>query len=645
MTQEQCQAIIALCSQAGTSCLSLPKYSAIIQRAHNAWKGCEKMTFVSKIDRPNMFTQQDGTSQSEAQSEAPASSFIYTVTKLLYHSDFRSWLKNCNRKDLKEYIHAATKRANSAAQKINDNKIAQWRADGRINLKDNDGISDFLNQVRAEMATESNQQNDYYQANQKTSRENSHAIEQLNRDIIALAFNDYLKKLKDEKLLNFCTNEQEREHQQGAYIDELTDSNFDNVQIPAWQASLYLLLHLIPAHEVNKLYQQCLKWQSSMDQTAQSNNIQALHQCLKLYLDTHDSLHTSQSSTIDTSNMTLFYEEDFLNKLEDDSHTHNEKSLSLEIIQSQRNVREISRFSQRQAINNIFNPYKVTLEQCENFLKINRKEIEDNHRRLSVLHNDWVNKKLNEEEKEEYKETLKKIIAYREQHHQLFLHNHFKAYRILMQVLARGVDYAGLWERDCYFIILAWCAVNNKKPKCLFNKDERKCLKRGQIAKLIFCLYEKYNKDNSNDDLKHLLNTLERHFWPSQKTDSSKKDTPCKRFNAMKKIRNDFAHFNRLREKQSTENQANVVGFSLTHEINQLRKLMSYDRKLKNSITASIKTIFNREGFEVEWAWNNHTRQLELKDLSAKKIYHLRDKSITESLNSERAVNLVKNLL
>ena len=58
-------------------------------------------------------------------------------------------------------------------------------------------------------------------------------------------------------------------------------------------------------------------------------------------------------------------------------------------------------------------------------------------------------------------------------------------------------------------------------------------------------------------------------------------------------IRNSLAHFSVLKPD-----------FTLTEQINRVRSLMAYDRKLKNSVSKAMKDILADEGIRVTWSTN-----------------------------------------
>ena len=103
-----------------------------------------------------------------------------------------------------------------------------------------------------------------------------------------------------------------------------------------------------------------------------------------------------------------------------------------------------------------------------------------------------------------------------------------------MAVLARLIDYAGLWERDLYFVVRA--LTHQLKPEDCFSRDGLKFMQNGQIVRAL-------------------------------------REIECQ---TLKETMEDYC------------------------------ELMSYDRKLKNAVSLSIKELLVREGLRINWKMENH---------------------------------------
>ncbi|WP_222717874.1 hypothetical protein [Listeria immobilis] len=102
--------------------------------------------------------------------------------------------------------------------------------------------------------------------------------------------------------------------------------------------------------------------------------------------------------------------------------------------------------------------------------------------------------------------------------------------------------------------------------------------------------------------------------------------------------RNKISHFNYLNGQ---------LGKSILELFDDARDVLSYDRKLKNAVSKSLKEILNSHGMEVTFKQLYKTyHHLEIEKLQPKKIQHLGDKNTVYSNQvSEEYCQLVRNLL
>jgi hypothetical protein len=101
------------------------------------------------------------------------------------------------------------------------------------------------------------------------------------------------------------------------------------------------------------------------------------------------------------------------------------------------------------------------------------------------------------------------------------------------------------------------------------------------------------------------------------------------------KIRNRFSHFNML--------QGSTPALDLTQEVNYARKLMAYDRKLKNAVSKSIIEMLAREGLKITWKTDTD-HSLVLDKVDPEEITHLNDKHLMEAMHSQPYCQMVKHL-
>ena len=164
-----------------------------------------------------------------------------------------------------------------------------------------------------------------------------------------------------------------------------------------------------------------------------------------------------------------------------------------------------------------------------------------------------------------------------------------------MQVLGRLADYACLWERDLYFTTLALIARKGKSPTDVFQEEG---LGNGRIVEAVRAL-----KKSHDDDGKKIFGDLQRLFGHNFHDGK----------NGTARDRNYLAHFNMLRGPNTRLN--------LTASVNRTRRLVDYDRKLKNAVSQSIKEMLAREGFDLTWTMNGH--RLACAKVKARQAVHL----------------------
>ena len=181
---------------------------------------------------------------------------------------------------------------------------------------------------------------------------------------------------------------------------------------------------------------------------------------------------------------------------------------------------------------------------------------------------------------------LAAVASHRRLANHVTLTTHVHLHRLIMLVLGRLLDFSGLFERDLYFLSLALLHQAGLTPANglgeVVRGQERvsvgtDLLERGQILAAIECL-----PATIRDEISCLF-FLSEEFEPQ-----------------LRRIRNDFAHFNMLKPAGSGMEQAQL---DLTYWVQQCRHLMRYDRKLENAVATSIVDLLAREGLDVVWTF------------------------------------------
>jgi hypothetical protein len=249
-----------------------------------------------------------------------------------------------------------------------------------------------------------------------------------------------------------------------------------------------------------------------------------------------------------------------------------------------RGLREIMRFGHLPALRPIFGKHTVKAEDVDAVERAeqgtdDKSEIAHWQAMRERKHEKWSRerKDFTADDWRAYVEALKEVVSHRHLSANVTLTNHVRLHRLMMAVLGRLVDFSGLWERDLYFVTLALIDRQGRRPADILTENGLAKLQEGQIVAALRKL-----KPN-DDDARIVKRGLCRHFG-----------AVYERGNANVAIRNDFAHFNMLRPDR--------LPVDITACVNDARRLMAYDRKLKNAVPQSIKELLDREGLTLEWA-------------------------------------------
>ena len=560
------------------------------------------------------------------------------MLKLLYERPFRHWLdadgglKNSKFNEyIKSSIEDATTRARKQNEKNSDHpdvtifakalRIIQYRTFASIH--------DFFDHLAAETASEMRVQKGY-ESNPERAKKQAEFIEKLKCDVLARAFNDWLEAQELAWLVNAEAEidvgadnpsfDWNKANKNQTRVDQLSQGD-------SWQHSFYILLYLMPASAASGLLHQLRKWQCVVKKGGETQNISQdnphqdvipkLVAALEIYLDMHDAVHTGGDSILQKADeiKTLFEcEEDFYKVFPKSS----DPSQPIDSHLPMRGLREMCCFGDLNALREIYAEKKITNQEIEDWLS-KKRDISAKQLKREELHYDYSRGgKMDGSAYEEYKTLVENITEYRHLTEHVTLTNYVRLHGLLRDVLARLVDYTGLWERDLYFITLAKMYRRDELPHGIFTSDGLEFLANGQIV---------YALRNLTAD----QNIFEDNNFPNGQ---SKK--------CAEKWRNNFAHFNML--------QSSNVQIDLTSEINTARQLMAYDRKLKNAVTTSIRDLLQREKIDIEWKMTND-HCLERPEIKSRRIRHLdikdimkKRKYIVEELQGEAYTKMVAKL-
>lgn len=619
---EKNQAILNAVSNYSPDHAPMPKFRRVLLRVENAWKKDKRFT----LHLPKPYNRE------ELQSHQRMCQ--YTALKMLYERAFPVWLENQSAECINKWIQTSVEHTTEEARSINERNVnnkeqIDAKAKGLIKLPAGKKIDTFIDRLSALTATEFRVQRGY-SPDADSARKQSKYLDDLRCDCIAQAFEQYLKSNEFKWLLNdgFTGGDKPEEPISNLEnLDEPERSLPDVENIDGWIPVLYFLIHMVPVDEISKLQNQLRKWRVKSRIEAGTNQQQfgdneqlpgKIMRVFALYLDMHDAKFEGGVERMGVSALEGVFDKGVFERAFPAQPDGQSQQSDEEHYVPYRGLREVLRFGSLKPLMPIFKQFQITREN-ENNLKDKDKDIEGHQKKREELHKKWVDKKM--VDKEEYRKTLDSITEHRHLSAHVRLHNHAKLHRLLMLVWARLLDFAGLWERDLYFVIVSLMYQRKEEPPAWLGEHPFVYA----VTKNIF------QKNHAiKGDIKTLFHVPPESQW-----------------NDLKNIRNDLAHFESLRK-------GNI---DLTALTNRVRLLMAYDRKLKNAVSKSILELMAREKITLAWKMDDEHRlcnaqvrsdcATHLKGKSKKAQKKPRDKEqsqdnkITEALHGEKYMKMV----
>jgi hypothetical protein len=602
--------------QSPVGVLPLPRFRRMLTRAEYAWTRRDALGLPAPANRVAL--------------ENAARMCQYTALKLLYEHPFRVWLEAPER-TIHAYIDKAVTRTTKAAQTINgrdmpedERSLIAARAASLDKPKPGQGVWDFFFTLSVATATEMRVQRGY-ESDGEQARKQAEFIEELRCDVVALAFADFLKThaysfilaLKFDDLLPALP----RCDMGRLAALKSTDAPQD------WQTALYFLLHLVPVDDVGKLLHQLRKWDvlAKPDRDGRKD-LDRLMSVLSLYLDMHDAKFEGGAALTGTENFRrLFDPQGGFDRMFPSQEADNRDERV-----PRRGLREIMRFGHLRALWSVLERHRVTAKDIDAWQEAERplgsglSAVATAQQRREELHEAWVRNRrhLSEGEVRDYAQALGQVAAHRRLTAHVTLTDHVRLHRLMMAVLGRLVDFSGLWERDMYFIFRALAHKHGFAVANLLNSKGHDLLQDGRISDAL-----KHGRRQSDPKFTEFWDEFER--FHGRRHD---------------KVRNTLAHLDRIRDD----------GLILTGLVNDTRRLMSYERKLKNAVAQSVIELLEREGLELSWTMTQaHT--LNCAKLASRDAKHLggvlvqtddrgKARYITEALHGDAYVRMAAAL-
>jgi hypothetical protein len=612
--------LLDLLATANEAEMPLPRFRRVLLRADNAWR---EGSTRSKLPPP----------ANRSALEAPARLCQYTVLKLLYEKPFRRWLRDVSASTLNLWIDISVDRATRAARNLNAKgdatarEVIVARAASLPKPSPDDDIRTFFFDLSSATASEMRVQRGYESDGEK-AREQAGYIDDLLCDVMTHAFEQYLVELKLQWVLDLEASRP----MPSEFIFSIDDIPTEQTKSTAqhWQVMLYVLLHLVPVDEAALLMHQLAKWEITAGRKVavaeeERNRLQALGAVCRLYIDMHDAKFEGSASLTGCDAFKAFFqspagfEKVFSKQLApEDEHTV-----------PRRGLREIIRFGHLPLLkrlaagNTIMDADIDRVLAAEAAAPSDASEIARCQGQREKLHERWVQLKKSEfppQDFADYASALSQVISHRRAAAHVRFTNYVHLHRVAMATLARVADYAGLFERDLYFVTLALMHRQGVGPNDIFTLRGVTLLQNGRILDAHLNVKPSSTSNAVQSEIKANFGDILKHGKTRNR-------------------RNDFAHFNMLRA-------GNLATLNLTECVNEARQMMAYDRKLKNAVSLSIKELLARHSVEICWSMSGggQPHQLCRARIASRVILHLGRDNMREALHGDQFLDMIARL-
>ena len=639
-TPDQVRSLVEAMLSGRASELVLPHFNKLLKGLHNLEENRlqqkEEKQGVSYISN-DLLTLPDPAKERELETPWKLAKFI--GSRLVYERLFRPWLEDQEASKINAWIEkaqqAATERARSTVQDNDAHamiEIIESQAASVLALEPEQKLTDLFEDLAHETAAAMRVQK-YYDSDPEQARKQMKWIEDFKYHIVGQAFLAFLSEKSVGSEFAWILGVGEKTpYDKEAEMPKAEGFAVNALEIEAWQSKLYFLLHMMPVDDVSQLLHQFRKWtvlEAKGDSSVEAKqsplptsdggveDVLRIISVFTLYLDMADAKYVWQKETDqqDTPDIGLeaargFYENtDDFKQIFPSQENEEEHRLAA----TRRGIRQIMRFGHMDLL--CQNLKKNKIPTIEVTALVRAEAFEDDgitawHEERDALHDKAVKASrkretvtdFTKEDFDRYKTLVTWIANYRFLSENVRLNTHIRYHRLLVKLMSRLVDYAGLWERDRYFMTLALLKLHGQTPYSALGKDDgRHFAKEGKIP------HEIGGGGDAFQRACELVNVA-----PNPKTPQSKKAL----FKRVRSHRNNLAHFKSL--------TAGKTDINFTDLVNETREMMNYDRKLKNAVSKSIVEILEREGFHLKWSIREGQHNLGSATVESRRISHLK---------------------
>lgn len=448
------------------------------------------------------------------------------------------------------------------------------------------------------------------------------------REVFAEAFNSFMQERYGE-VYDKIMNPQKNTEQAKKWIEKDDAVNlctsFDENKIEKYLLVLYPVMRMLDEKELSKLQQQMLRLRASMSEWQGETNfsediemaekIEELAELVKL-----------------TEPVTIYAKKTWENRLKEEFEQFVEGSMpdyGTFYLQSDSSSPVLRRNMTKLLRSGVIEVYKKVLCNRKQATKSDydihcgrQWVMEDSdgqyipfaeyaQRVLQQLHSKYAvsTSRFSEEDHKSYDNILQWLEEYNQAKRNLDFGTLYEICSINMEILSRWVGFVQDWERDMYFLLLAW--VKQGKLYQIKEEDIEGIFVEGRVIGKLFDTL----KDRNLDIFKSIYclgDDKEMNFI---------------------NVRNDIAHLDLFRSSKWTadKNQSDSV---MEGYINRLRSLLSYDQKRMNAVTKTMQEIFKKHNIEVKFAMERGGK-IKFEGVMPENIRHLKESRYSKKIKIE----------
>lgn len=625
--QQEMSAFVSCVGVLDDTDITLPRFRRLLLRLENT-RQSRKLPKPENItalqDELGRLEKQEGDSAARERTKREAALAKYIGLKMLYERPFRRWLAGREARELNAWLREACDRATQQARSLNGGKsdyadLIVAKAAEITPLQDGERITDFMQRLTALTASEMRVQKGY-NSDPEQARKQAGWIDNLLCDVLGRAFHAFLASPSQGAACGWLLSldpETDTHRQDPAKVTPL---DVPKDQTDDWLKLLYAVLHMIARDDISRLLHQFRKWETLEAQAGGQTDADSagLRRVLTLYLHMSEAKFDGQEAAYAESEIRCLFQKqaDF-----DRAFPVAEGGA---LLATRRGLRQIMRFGHLPLLRPVFKQHRIAsadveaLQTLEGTDGTGLSKIARAQRDRKKLHETLARKKaISNDKLEEYQSVLKTITQHRDLCAKVRLTNHLRLHRLMIRLWSRLLDFAGLWERDRFFVCLALMKRKGLDPQNVWTgpsgRGKRRRFRKGE-AKL---------NDFKGTPVWDQSDTL----FSGTKRDPSR----------LRNIRNALAHFDFLGKDWSND----LTQPDFTTYVNNVRDLMAYDRKLKNAVSKSVIDILDEEGFTLKWKMNDKYRLCN-PAIESKKLQHF--KKIPEPMHNDHLVAMVLSL-